>query len=132
MKDPLIIAIDLDNTLCEPVSSSQNVGECYDRKPKEYMVKIVRELKKRGCKIVIFTHRHPVTRHATEYWLKKHNIPFDELAMDKPKYDLLIDDKSYPPYHFLNADMIIDLAQKLSEWNFETGTYVSRTNNKKS
>jgi len=126
-----IIAIDLDNTLCEPVSSSKNVGECYDRKPKRYMIELVKKLKEKGCKIVIFTHRHPVTRHATEQWLEDYDIQYDELVMDKPKYDLLIDDKCFPPYKYLNEEMIIDLAEKISRWNYELGKYESRTDNKK-
>ena len=125
------IAIDLDNTLCEPVSSSKNIGDSYDRKPKKYMIELVKRLKKKGCKIIIFTHRHPITRHATEQWLKDYDIPYDELVMHEAKYDLLIDANCIPPYKYLNEDMIIDLAEKMSRWDYEVGAYESRANNKK-
>ena len=129
--NPPVIAIDLDNTLCEPVSSSRSVGDSYDRKPKKYMVELIKRLKEKGCKIVILTHRHPVTRHATEQWLEAHGIIYDELDMSNPKYDLLISSECFPPYRYLNEEMIIDLAEKISKWNYELGKYESRTNNKK-
>lgn len=127
MNRPPIVAIDLDNTLCDPIDRSDNIRQCFNRKPKEHMVKLVRQLKEKGFKIIIFTHRNHITRYATEYWLMKHNIPFDELILNKPKYDLLIDDKAYPPYRFLTADVIDDLITKISRWDYEKGSY--RTNN---
>ena len=35
----------------------------------------------------------PVFEHAL-LWLKENEVPYDALVMDKPKYDLLIDDKA--------------------------------------
>jgi len=127
-----VIAIDLDNTLCKPVSSSKNVGDSYNREPKEYMIKLVRELKKKGCKIVIIAHRHLVTRHATEFWLEDHKIPYDELVIGIPNYTLLLSSNGFPSYRYLTADMVLDLADKVSKWNYELGSYENRTNNEKS
>lgn len=40
---------------------------------------ILRELKRRNCKIVIITARGPRISDTTRLWLEQHNVPYDEL-----------------------------------------------------
>jgi uncharacterized protein len=55
-------------------------------------------LKEQGFHIILASHRVPVTRHPTERWLARHNLPYDELhlSLDKtilfPKADVIVDD----------------------------------------
>jgi len=53
------------------------------------------KLKKKGYKIIIWTGRVETEREITEHWLKFHNVPYDELIMNKPRAMLYIDDFGY-------------------------------------
>lgn len=66
-------------------------------------VEAIKALKAQGHTIVIITHRgnfgegETLAREATEYWLKSHGIPFDELHLAEDKTsvptDFMIEDK---------------------------------------
>lgn len=120
-KDELIIAFDIDGTLCTPIKSSKSKEEINNCKPYKNIINIIKNLKERGVTILIFTHRSNTLKKETEKWLNKHKIPYDHLIMEKPKYDLYLDDKSYPPYEFLNAKMLEDYAEKVKKWDFNKG-----------
>jgi len=95
------IIIDLDGTLCE----FKNPTETYlDVKPKPKMKELVKKLKSEGHEIIIYTSRHMRTcngnvelvkqkmENITKEWLKKEDIPYDELYFGKPYGDIIIDD----------------------------------------
>lgn len=50
-------------------------------KPIQYIIDSVKIWKQLGYKIVLFTSRPERIREATEYWLSKYEIPYDELYM---------------------------------------------------
>ena len=72
-KDKYTIAFDLDNTLCESIRR-WHPEDILKVKPKKELIQIVKELKKRGHKIVIFTRRGNLRngRKLTIQWLKKY------------------------------------------------------------
>ena len=97
------ICFDLDNTLCE----NKKDGEKYeDVLPKPGAIQYLNELRNNGHYIVIFTARNMLTHNnnlgkiiANQApividWLKKYNIPYDELLFGKPLADYYIDDKA--------------------------------------
>jgi hypothetical protein len=100
------IAFDLDNTLC--------VGDPYiDAKPLTGMIEIVNQLYNEGHTIIIYTARgmsscENAKTAINKYWhltysqLMKWGIKFHYLAMGKPNFDILIDDKA------INSLCIID------------------------
>ena len=116
-----MIIVDIDNTLAnnshryELATNSDgsiNWDALYDYDnvildtPIEYVIESVKLNKDCGRKIVIFTSRPERIREATEYWLNKHNIPYDELHMrsvedhyikdvelKKKMYDLFVNEK---------------------------------------
>jgi hypothetical protein len=55
----------------------------------------IRALKNLGLKIVIWTSRVEEERTETMKWLNKHEIPFDDLIMDKPRAFIYVDDLAF-------------------------------------
>jgi quercetin dioxygenase-like cupin family protein len=86
--------IDLDNTLCKTVDS-----DYIKSIPIQERIDYVNKLKLDGHHITIWTARGSVSkidhRKLTEEQLSKWNIKYDELLMEKPHYDIYIDDKSF-------------------------------------
>jgi len=127
----MIIYIDLDNTLCSPISSKIAKKEIKYCKPYKRMIKVINELYKRGHFIVIWTHRYEYCEKQTVIWLKKHKVKYNEIKFNKLGYDLLIDDKAFPPYNYLNANVIEGLIEKTHKWNFNKGKFNLKKENKK-
>jgi capsule biosynthesis phosphatase len=95
--------IDLDGTICH----LKKEGETYhDVVPLPGSVEFINNLKSEGHYIIIHTARNMLTYNdslgkiiANQApividWLKKYNIPYDELLFGKPYADYYIDDKS--------------------------------------
>jgi mannose-6-phosphate isomerase-like protein (cupin superfamily) len=91
--------IDLDNTLC----FNQN-SDYVNSIPIVERIKYVNELKKQGNEITIWTARGATSgidyKDLTIEQLKKWNIQYDHLLMNKPNYDIYIDDKSFQVDNF--------------------------------
>lgn len=101
------IVCDLDHTICFPfddaIDSYQKYGMAL---PNRKMIEKIILWKSRGAYIIIFTARRMRTHKGdvqkaildvggiTEHWLKKHNVPYDELIFGKPDADVYIDDKA--------------------------------------
>jgi len=88
------IFIDMDNTLCITKNSDyKNSTPIIER------INYVNELKKQGNHITIWTARGSSTgiNHSelTIQQLEQWNVKYDELLMNKPSYDIYIDDKSF-------------------------------------
>jgi len=93
---------DLDGTICE----NKKPGQTYaDVEPIPGAVEYMKELRKNGHYIIVLTARNMVT-HSNNLgkiianqapividWLKKYDIPYDELLFGKPHADYFIDDK---------------------------------------
>ena len=101
------ICIDIDGTICETKSKNQSYS---DVNPLPGAIKYIQQLKNEGNTIILYTARNMKTCNnnvgkvianigmTTLSWLKKHNIPFDEIYFGKPLADVYIDDKGVE-YH---------------------------------
>ena len=116
MYKDIILVFDVDGTLC-PIKKS---GEEYiDLVPDKEMVDKLREYKKGGAKIVLLSSRNmrtydgnlgKINAHTSlvmQEWLKKNDIPYDEIYCGKPwpgHRGLYIDDRAVRPDEFLAHD----------------------------
>lgn len=118
----LTIAFDLDNTLCTSIRNF-HPEDIMKVKPRKEMIEALKELKRRGHRITIFTRRDACGKNArqlTIQWLKKYKIPYNELITDKPHYDILVDDRVISAFmHTVSANVI------------ESNAYFIRRQNKK-
>lgn len=85
--------IDIDGTICT------NTDGHYDQaEPYAWRIDIINKLYDIGHTIKMFTSRGTTTginwRQLTENQLKKWGVKYHELIMNKPHYDIHIDDKS--------------------------------------
>ncbi|MEI6796310.1 MAG: HAD hydrolase family protein [Methanomassiliicoccales archaeon] len=118
------IVIDLDGTLCE---GSQNNYK--DAIPNSEIIAKVREYKKRGFEIAIYTSRQMRTHDnnigricATTLpiiveWLENNDVPYDEIVVGKPwcgNMGFYVDDRTIRPSEFekLEYEEIVDLLEK--------------------
>lgn len=104
---PLRICFDLDNTL---VTLPSIPGDYSSVKPIFKMISLLKNLKKLGHTIIIYTarrmnsHKHNVGKVirdiglVTFQTLEKFNIEYDEIIFGKPVADIYIDDKALNPY----------------------------------
>ncbi|HED7665020.1 TPA: HAD hydrolase family protein [Campylobacter jejuni] len=107
------IIIDLDGTL---TIDDDKVDYC-DKKPNLVLVETIKEYKKQGFKITIFTSRNMRTFNndiekikihtlpIITSWLDKHKIPYDDIIVGKPwcGFDgFYVDDKAIRPSEFIN------------------------------
>ncbi len=105
--------IDIDDTICK----SELVDGRYDyenSKPIISVIERIRELKKGGHTIILFTARGMRTHGGNldeiyekvapvlDDWLRKHNVPFDQLIMGKPwgPNVFYVDDRALSPMDF--------------------------------
>lgn len=108
------IIFDLDDTLC--FSIDKNYAEAI---PNVSLVNKIKEYKKLGFHIVIFTSRNmnsynnnielikKNTLPKITKWLKKNNIIYDELIIGKPwcgPNGFYVDDRSIRPDEFINLN----------------------------
>ncbi|MBO6137290.1 MAG: capsular biosynthesis protein [Lachnospiraceae bacterium] len=108
---------DIDGTLC-PLKRQ---GESYaDLVPFKEMVDRLRYYHENGAKIILFTSRnmntykgdlnliHEYTAPVLRDWLKKWDIPYDELIFGKPwpgHKGFYVDDRTVRPDEFLNKSI---------------------------
>ena len=117
------LIFDIDGTIC-PIKKSDEKYE--DLVPYPEMIKKMTLYKKKGFKIVLFTSRNmrtyggdinkilKNTKPVLEKWLKKWNIPYDDVIYGKPWPGFLgfyIDDRAVRPKEFLE-NSITDLNEK--------------------
>jgi capsule biosynthesis phosphatase len=115
------LIMDLDETIC--VTDGGNYAQSI---PVPDIVEKLREYKALGFEIVIYTSRNvrtfegntgKITAHTVPVmidWLRKHNIPYDEVYIGKPwcgNEGFYVDDKAIRPSEFLalSHDKIIQL-----------------------
>ncbi len=113
MYESFSFVIDIDGTLC-PIKTKEQKYE--DLVPYPEMVEKLRECKKDGAKIVLFTSRNmnsydgniglinKYTAKVLLEWLDRWDIPYDEIVYGKPwpgKNGFYVDDRSVRPDEFL-------------------------------
>lgn len=111
------LVVDVDGTLCSIKSSDQSYS---DVAPEPQLIARLRELSAQGWKIILHSARGMNTfdGNAGEInaqvlpvlleWLKKHQVPFDEIHMAKPwpgQQGFYIDDRSVRPREFLEHSL---------------------------
>lgn len=116
---------DVDGTLCPIKKPEENYA---DLVPYEDMISKIREYKEKGARIVLFTSRTmrtykgdidlilKNTAPVLEAWLKKWDIPYDEIIYGKPwpgKKGFYVDDRTIRPEEFINCD--IEKMEKICE-----------------
>jgi len=84
----VIIAIDLDGVLCNPISKSTAFDEVKDRVPKEEVVEFLKLLHLKNYQIELYTSRDPSLMMETEQWLSKHKIPYHHVLYGMPRKDI--------------------------------------------
>lgn len=114
MYSDITLIFDVDGTLCPIKGKGQ---EYIDLVPDTKMVEKVKEYKREGARIVLFSSRNMKTYGGNlglinantavvmREWLKKWNIPYDEIYFGKPwpgEKGLYIDDRAVRPDEFLD------------------------------
>ena len=95
--DNLLVAVDMDGTLCEGVFWGEG-----DPAPKKEMIDYLWTLYKKGAHLIIYTARQPRYYAVTHAWLIKNEVPFHGIAMTmKPGADVYLDDSAIHPEQIL-------------------------------
>jgi capsule biosynthesis phosphatase len=99
------IVVDLDGTICHLRHQDESYSQV---QPVPGAVASLKRLKEEGHEIIIYTARNMKTQQGntgkvianigstTMDWLKKHQVPYDEIIFGKPYGDLYIDDLAVP------------------------------------
>lgn len=95
---PPVIAIDFDGTITRQ-SSFVDFDE--RQPPREFAAEAIQLLKKKGCKIIIWTCRAEEHYPDTINYLEKHDIPFDKINEN-------IDDLPFRTSNKIFADVYYD------------------------
>ena len=122
----MTIAVDLDNTLCSPISKVDAVEEIKRCRPRLGAIKLANALHQKGNCIYIYTYRELVCKKQTEKWLKKYGVKYEEIVFGQLKVDLYFNSKAIPPYNYLNASMVEEYAEQVEKYDFDIGSFRSR------
>jgi len=110
------LVVDIDGTLCEIKETDQSYADLI---PRHAMIDRLREYQAKGYRILLFTSRNmrtykgnlgEINKHTAPIlfeWLKKWDIPYDEILFGKPwprSRGFYIDDRAIRPDEFLSMD----------------------------
>lgn len=116
MYNEITLIFDIDGTLC-PIKKKEEKYE--DLIPNQEVVAKLKDYKNNGAKIVLFSSRNMNSYNGNlglinantavilQNWLKKWEIPYDEIYFGKPwpgHKGLYIDDRAVRPDEFLKYD----------------------------
>lgn len=89
----MVIGVDIDGTL-----TVETAGHNYTtRTPNRKVIDKINQFHKEGHIIVLFSSRWESDREITRSWMKKYGVKYHALILNKPKFDLYIDDISKRP-----------------------------------
>lgn len=96
------IAVDVDGTLTKKaafpdiweITNNQLWAQYENAEPNQKMIDWVNKKYDEGNLIYIFTSRNNLHQRVTKKWLDKHGVKYHYILMDKPYYDIIVDDKS--------------------------------------
>lgn len=83
------IVCDIDGILCD-----NKRGLYLHKKPNVRNLSFLRNCYTHHWKIILFTSRLSRYRKSTKKWLKRYNVQYHKLIMDKIKGDVYVDDKA--------------------------------------
>jgi capsule biosynthesis phosphatase len=98
------LCFDVDGVICESTADGKGYADVL---PLPGAIESLRELRSQGHYIILQTARHMRTCEGHEGkvvtmgapilfdWLKKWNVPYDEVYFCKPHVEIFIDDKGY-------------------------------------
>jgi hydroxymethylpyrimidine pyrophosphatase-like HAD family hydrolase len=99
----MTFCFDIDNTL---LMTNYENGTYTVKHVNAYIVRLIKELKKKGHIIILHTGRHWNHIKLTKEQVEETGITYDSLVMGKPVADVYIDDRSVRPEecfkHFKN------------------------------
>ena len=89
----MIIYVDIDGTICHTENSDYE-----NSKPRYDQIQKINKLHNEGNEIIYWTARGAIScidwRDLTERQLEEWNVKYHELKLNKPYYDLFIDDRN--------------------------------------
>ncbi|MBT4995553.1 MAG: capsular biosynthesis protein [Hellea sp.] len=110
------IVVDIDDTICYPRHNQKESEQKYAMAlPNEPMIASLQKAKSKGFRIVLHTARRMLTHggdinkiiedvgQITVDWLKKYDVPYDEIVWGKPYGVYYIDDKAMTPEQFVKT-----------------------------
>ena len=104
----MIFCFDIDGTL-----NKFTDNDLTKVKPRTEVVKLLRERFNRNDTICLYTGRPKSEKQKTEKWLKDNDIPYHEIAFDKPKAHIYIDDSTIDFRAYIkDADKYDTIAKK--------------------
>ena len=126
--DTSAIVIDVDNT----ITIEDSALPYSEKKPNTAVIEKLKEYRSRGFRIVLFSARSmrtyngkvdQIIEHTVPIlveWLKRHDVPFDELIVGKPwcgPKGFYVDDRTVRPSEFvsLSIDSIYALMDRASD-----------------
>jgi hydroxymethylpyrimidine pyrophosphatase-like HAD family hydrolase len=101
MKLKWTVAVDLDGTLCEPVSPEHYSSA----KPMPENIMKVNRLYDKGWQVIIYTGRGWYNYDMTVGWLHRHNVKYHVLAMGKVVAHYYVDSANATLDEVLNKDI---------------------------
>lgn len=124
------IAFDLDGTLCTNTNGDYELAEPYTER-----IARVNKLHSLGLRILIFSARGATSgrdlRHLTLTQLASWGVKFDELILEKPHFDLLVDDKAVSERDYFGETTCTPSrnSQLTGELNLKPQTWESKVSN---
>ena len=113
-KIPYTVAVDFDGVLSKYDGWK---GNNIFGKPIPEMVKTIRQLKKEGYYIIIFTTRQDTT--ALRKWLKDNKVPYDDI--NKNRYQYLFEGSSCKPFwHCYIGDRAVHFERNMAGNNADS------------
>ena len=95
----MIIFIDIDLTLCYTPTNQDGTPNYEEATPIQRSIDIVNRIFQQGHTVVLWTARGATTkvdyRDLTEGQLKQWGCKYSDLRLDKPYYDIFVDDKAH-------------------------------------
>ena len=100
----MIVRIDIDGTIC-----NNTYGEYEEASPNHAMISRINKIYESGHTVVYWTDRGSTTNidwtELTIKQLKDWNCKYHKLKLNKPEYDMYIDNKAISPKDFLKLSM---------------------------
>jgi len=91
-KEEFVVAVDLDGVITTVANSHHS--DYSTLVPNSTVIQNLREIRRMGAKIVIYTSRMREDDVITIDWLNYHQIPYDEICFEKLRADVYIDDRN--------------------------------------
>jgi hypothetical protein len=120
-QNPKVIAVDFDETIGLYRKSDNGKGyevKKVDLLPNPEMAQMIRQWRRQGHKVIVYSSRWWGDYNALVAWFKRHKIKVDDIVLGRLKADVYICDKSVNPWtdqNELNA-LVEALLHQHSAW----------------